>query len=81
MTKRQQLISIIMPFLQSALFDSQPKSTVGSPAYLAPEVLQRKTYSGELADVWSIGVTLYVMLACPFNPFQSKYGYEHDATF
>jgi serine/threonine protein kinase len=24
----------------------QPKSTVGTPAYIAPEVLQRKTYSG-----------------------------------
>eukprot|EP00983_Pelagomonas_calceolata_P073591 1152183-Pelagomonas_calceolata.AAC.4 len=26
--------------------DSQPKSTVGTPAYIAPEVLMRKCYSG-----------------------------------
>jgi serine/threonine-protein kinase SRK2 len=50
-------------------FDSCPKSTVGTPAYIAPEVLQRRAYSGETADVWSTGVTLFVMLvgAYPFE--------------
>jgi len=56
-------------YSKNNLLHSQPKSTVGTPAYIAPEVLQRKEYSGYQADVWSCGVTLYVMLvgAYPFE--------------
>ena len=42
-------------YSKSALAHSAPKSTVGTPAYIAPEVLQRKEYKGETADVWSLG--------------------------
>ena len=44
------------------------RSVVGTPAYLAPEVLLNQGYNRSL-DMWSVGVIMYVSLSgtFPFN--------------
>ena len=40
---------------------------MGSLSYACPEIIQQRSYDPELADVWSLGVCLYVML-CGYLP-------------
>ena len=46
----------------------------GTPSYMAPEIVNRKEYSGPLADMWSLGVLLYLMLSGnpPFRGFSDR---------
>eukprot|EP00803_Ostreobium_quekettii_P001376 evm.model.scf_910.3 EVM.evm.TU.scf_910.3 scf_910:44793-48662(+) len=50
------------------------KTRVGTPNYLAPEIVNMKkggTYDGKAVDIWSCGVVLYVMLFRSF-PFERE---------
>ncbi len=49
-------------------------SAVGTPSYIAPEVIIGKGYN-EKCDLWSLGVILYIML-CGYLPFSIKEGEE-----
>lgn len=64
----------ISDFGLSALAESKHQdgllhTTCGTPAYVAPEVINRNGYDGAKADTWSCGVILYVLLAgyLPFH--------------
>ncbi|XVF46136.1 hypothetical protein PTKIN_Ptkin03bG0002600 [Pterospermum kingtungense] len=64
----------VSDFGLSALAESKHQdgllhTTCGTPAYVAPEVINRKGYDGAAADIWSCGVVLYVLLAgyLPFH--------------
>ena len=58
------------------------KSIVGTPAYLAPEVLRNKGYNRSL-DMWSTGVIIYVSLSgtFPFNEDEEIQEQIQNASF
>ncbi|CAK9148123.1 unnamed protein product [Ilex paraguariensis] len=64
----------VSDFGLSALFESKRQdgllhTTCGTPAYVAPEVINKRGYDGEKTDIWSCGVILFVLLAgyLPFH--------------
>jgi len=53
----------------------------GSKAYAAPEILQGRTYDPMKADVWALGVIMYIFITgkMPFD--ETKVGYSNLGHF
>jgi calcium-dependent protein kinase len=46
------------------------KQVLGSPLYMAPEIVQEQSYNSKV-DIWSVGVIAHIMISgCP--PFFGK---------
>eukprot|EP01127_Copromyxa_protea_P015823 TRINITY_DN4610_c0_g1_i3.p2 TRINITY_DN4610_c0_g1~~TRINITY_DN4610_c0_g1_i3.p2 ORF type:complete len:433 (-),score=99.92 TRINITY_DN4610_c0_g1_i3:26-1324(-) len=55
---------------ESKLVGSGLTDYVGTPDYMAPEILKGQLYT-ELVDMWAMGVVTYIML-CGFPPFDGE---------
>eukprot|EP01038_Epipyxis_sp_PR26KG_P004059 gene4059-5802_t len=51
--------------------DDKLADAAGTPAFMSPELCERKSFSGQLADVWAIGASIY-MLRFGQPPFMAK---------
>jgi eukaryotic-like serine/threonine-protein kinase len=49
---------------------TNPRSTVGSPCYQAPEQMQNAADVDERADIWALGLVLFELLT-GYNPFET----------
>ena len=63
----------LIGFSYSTLYekDTNISGMFGSLCYSCPEIIQDEEYSPELADVWSLGIVLYVMI-CGYLPFSDE---------
>eukprot|EP01026_Neomeris_dumetosa_P027942 TRINITY_DN2266_c0_g1_i1.p1 TRINITY_DN2266_c0_g1~~TRINITY_DN2266_c0_g1_i1.p1 ORF type:complete len:359 (-),score=38.18 TRINITY_DN2266_c0_g1_i1:287-1363(-) len=82
-TADQRLILKVCDFgySKNKFTQSTATSRVGTPAYLAPEVIQCEAgqkYDAYKADIWSCGVALYVMLTACY-PFERAIDKQMDS--
>lgn len=42
----------------------------GTPSYMSPEIVLKKEYKGDAADIWAVGVVLFTLVSGTF-PFKS----------
>ena len=58
-----KIIKIIdFGFSTSVKGDKKLQFSCGTPHYMSPELAQKKDYLGPPADIWALGVLLFIML-------------------
>jgi serine/threonine protein kinase len=52
----------LIDFAHSAMLDSISDLRIGTPNYRAPEISNGSVYSVEKADIFSLGIVLFIMV-------------------
>lgn len=71
LSKKNQIKLADFGFARVLVPPQLSKTFCGSAAYAAPELLQGIPYIGTFADIWSLGVILYIMV-CSAMPFRDN---------
>ncbi len=62
----------VIDFGASAKYDKEFLSKpIGTPFYVAPEVISKNPQYDEKCDVWALGVICYILL-CGYPPFYGE---------
>jgi len=64
----------VIDFGFSQPINKRSKIMCGTPAYMAPEIINQEEHSGEKGDVWALGVILYKLLERKY-PFGGSHFY------
>lgn len=57
---------------------TRPGSVIGTPSFMAPEQIDKADQVDRRADVWALGVMLYIMLTGGWHPFADANGNVPD---
>ena len=71
MTKNNEIKIIDFGFGMINQRNNLQKFFCGTPNYMAPEIVLKKDYNGQKADIWSLGVLIYKLFCADF-PFKGK---------
>ncbi|KAJ0407809.1 hypothetical protein P43SY_008270 [Pythium insidiosum] len=63
--------------ISQSLYGSKQKlnDTAGTPAFMSPEMCMEQEYSGQLADIWAVGATIF-MLKFGHPPFVANSAWQ-----
>ena len=62
-------------FATKCVHNEKLAANCGTPQYMDPDLARKQPYLGQAADVWALGVILFILITSKF-PFHAEF--EHD---